>query len=60
MTTSGRDIGGARCRGCGRGAPSTPPPLGWAFAVQGGVRVWYCEVCARENLRSIEARLDEP
>jgi len=60
MPTSGHTGGHARCRGCGRAAPSTPPPLGWAFAVQGGARVWYCEACAREDLRSIEARLDEP
>ena len=60
MPTSGQDGDDARCQGCGRAAPSTPPPLGWALAVQGGTRMWYCEGCARENLRSIEAGLDEP
>ncbi|WP_187369722.1 hypothetical protein [Fodinicola acaciae] len=41
------------CRGCGRQA--TPPALGWS---RDGDGVWLCDTCVRDNLRSIEAKLD--
>ncbi|WP_435808918.1 hypothetical protein [Streptomyces massasporeus] len=34
------------------------PPLTWTFSVEDGARRHYCETCSRENLRSIEGRLD--
>lgn len=34
------------------------PPLEWASSVESGRTVYYCVRCARESLRSIEARLD--
>jgi hypothetical protein len=48
---------GVTCAGCGTGAGS--PPITWS--VQHGSRgaTWLCERCTRENLRSIEGRLDE-
>lgn len=46
------------CLTCGAVAPSNPPPLTWSAAVENGRRVWTCETCMRENLRSIESKLD--
>jgi hypothetical protein len=45
------------CSGCGTRAESLP--LTWT--AQSGPRgaTWLCERCTRENLRSIEGRLDE-
>ncbi len=33
--------------------------LTWTRSVDGGEVTWYCERCSRENVRSIEAKLDE-
>jgi hypothetical protein len=33
-------------------------PLGWVVSVEAGRTRTYCETCAREYLRSIEAKLD--
>jgi hypothetical protein len=33
-------------------------PLGWVVSVEAGRTRTYCEMCAREHLRSIEAKLD--
>jgi hypothetical protein len=33
-------------------------PVTWSASVEGGRRMWTCGHCARENLRSIEAKLD--
>jgi hypothetical protein len=33
-------------------------PLTWSASMQAGRRVWTCELCARQHLRSIEAKLD--
>jgi hypothetical protein len=33
-------------------------PLGWAVSVEAAGTRTYCETCAREHLRSIEAKLD--
>ncbi|WP_329312785.1 hypothetical protein OG607_15320 [Streptomyces sp. NBC_01537] len=45
---------------CGRceSAHDGPPPLTWTCSVENGVRVYFCEDCARTHLRSIEGRLD--
>jgi hypothetical protein len=49
--------GPVRCSACGR--QEDQPPLTWS--PQAGARgtTWLCEQCTRDNLRSIEARLDE-
>jgi hypothetical protein len=45
------------CAWCGATAAGGPPLTWVSSAERDGVR-WYCERCARENLRSIEGRLD--
>jgi hypothetical protein len=45
------------CETCGTAAPGAAP-LTWSASVEAGRRVWTCERCAREHLRSIEAKLD--
>jgi hypothetical protein len=47
------------CAMCGRfpGGESAAR-LTWAFGVEEGRRVWTCDVCSREHLRSIEGKLD--
>jgi len=32
--------------------------LTWALGVENGRQVWTCDVCSRDNLRSIEGKLD--
>ncbi|WP_369215039.1 hypothetical protein [Streptomyces flavofungini] len=44
------------CSGCGTTAEATP--LTWTYSVENGVRRYFCDVCARANLRAIEGRLD--
>lgn len=44
------------CSRCGTIAEGTP--LTWTFSVENGVRRYFCESCARDNLRAIEGRLD--
>jgi hypothetical protein len=48
------------CDMCGEAAPGEPgtTPLTWVISVENGHRRVYCESCARDNLRSIEAKLD--
>ena len=46
------------CLTCGTVAPSDPPPLTWSAAVERGRKVWTCERCMRDNIRSIEGKLD--
>ena len=41
------------------GVTAAGPPITWMHEQdhrRGGI--WYCERCARENLRSVEAKLD--
>ncbi len=48
------------CDLCGR-SPDTDPdevPLTWATSVENGEQRVYCDGCARDHLRSIEAKLD--
>ncbi|MET7655079.1 MULTISPECIES: hypothetical protein [unclassified Streptomyces] len=45
------------CARCGARAEA-PPPITWTCSVQRSVRSYFCETCARENLRAIEGRLD--
>ncbi|MEU4465115.1 hypothetical protein AB0G20_15590 [Streptomyces sp. NPDC024017] len=48
------------CARCGTTADvlTEGPPLTWTYSVEDGARRSYCETCSRENLRSIEGRLD--
>ncbi|MFI8217371.1 hypothetical protein [Streptomyces sp. NPDC085932] len=39
-------------------APGTAPPPTWTFSVEHGASHYFCAACSRENLRSIEGRLD--
>ncbi|MGW0773368.1 hypothetical protein ACWGI0_22980 [Streptomyces sp. NPDC054802] len=50
--------GGAHvvCAGCGTVAEETP--VTWTCSVEDGVRRYFCDDCARANLRAIEGRLD--
>ena len=47
------------CAWCGRTAPGEGVPVDWVGDVAEGRQRYYCPVCAREHLRSIEARLDQ-
>ncbi|MFE0509301.1 hypothetical protein [Streptomyces sp. NPDC058964] len=44
------------CARCGTRAEEPKPT--WTFSVENGVRHYFCDTCARENLRAIEGRLD--
>ncbi|ULR53251.1 hypothetical protein [Streptomyces deccanensis] len=44
------------CARCGITAEA-PRPL-WICSVENGARHYFCETCARQNLRAIEGRLD--
>ncbi|MFD9031571.1 hypothetical protein ACFVZW_10535 [Streptomyces sp. NPDC059567] len=44
------------CSRCGKTAEELP--LTWTCSVENGARHYLCEDCARENIRSIEGRLD--
>ena len=48
--------GTVTCALCGATAESMP--LGWSTSVERGRQVRYCEQCSRENVRSIESKLD--
>ncbi|MFG2377982.1 hypothetical protein ACGFY9_41820 [Streptomyces sp. NPDC048504] len=43
----------ARC-----GTRSEGPQPTWTCSVENGTRHYFCDLCARENLRAIEGRLD--
>jgi hypothetical protein len=42
----------------GRGEAGGTVPLGWVVSIEAGRTRTFCETCAREHLRSIEAKLD--
>ncbi|MEU6978550.1 MULTISPECIES: hypothetical protein [unclassified Streptomyces] len=44
------------CARCGRTARELP--LTWTCSVENGTREYFCEECARANIRAIEGRLD--
>jgi hypothetical protein len=46
-----------RCDNCGVVA-ADDAPLSWVTSVEYGVTRRYCDRCARDNVRAIEARLD--
>ncbi|MFE7133774.1 hypothetical protein ACFVIM_23260 [Streptomyces sp. NPDC057638] len=45
-----------RCSRCGESVREIPPT--WIYSVENGVRRYFCEDCARANIRAIEGRLD--
>ncbi len=47
----------ATCVGCG--CTVAERPASWSLQVTGRGPTWLCDVCTRQNLRSIEGRLDE-
>ncbi len=47
----------ATCSVCGTRVEDRP--LTWSLQVSGRGSTWLCEQCSRDNLRSIEGRLDE-
>jgi hypothetical protein len=47
------------CATCGTTRPADGAALlSWVRGVEDGRRVWTCETCSREHLRSIEGKLD--
>ncbi|GAA2782252.1 hypothetical protein [Streptomyces showdoensis] len=44
------------CARCGRTARELP--LTWTCSVENGTRQYFCDECARANIRAIEGRLD--
>jgi hypothetical protein len=48
----------ATCSLCGRAAETEEAPLTWMTSVENGRKLLYCDRCARENVRSIEGKLD--
>jgi hypothetical protein len=46
------------CALCGQRAETEDVPLTWVTSVENGRRLVYCDRCARENVRSIESKLD--
>ena len=46
------------CAHCGTQADTDDLPLTWATSIENGRERVYCDRCARENLRSIEGKLD--
>ncbi|MFI8322120.1 hypothetical protein [Streptomyces sp. NPDC085529] len=44
------------CARCGRTADTLP--ITWTCSVENGRREYFCEECARANIRAIEGRLD--
>jgi hypothetical protein len=46
------------CNSCGTVVEGDDVPLGWVVSVEDHLVRRYCDRCARENLRAIEARLD--
>jgi hypothetical protein len=43
---------------CGQQAESEYAPLTWVSSVENGRKLMFCDRCVRENLRSIEGKLD--
>ncbi|MFI0736975.1 hypothetical protein ACH4PU_02535 [Streptomyces sp. NPDC021100] len=44
------------CARCGTTADGPPPT--WTCSVENGARRYFCDDCARANIRAIEGRLD--
>jgi hypothetical protein len=48
----------ATCALCGQQAASEDVPLTWMTSIEDGRKLLYCDRCARDNVRSIEGKLD--
>jgi hypothetical protein len=46
------------CDHCGTTDPEDIPPLAWSLNMEGGRVQRYCEGCTRDQVRSIEGKLD--
>ncbi|MPY54314.1 hypothetical protein [Streptomyces acidicola] len=44
------------CAQCG--TPAEDPQPTWTCSVENGIRHYFCDNCARANIRAIERRLD--
>ncbi|MFF1377291.1 hypothetical protein [Streptomyces sp. NPDC058308] len=51
-----QETGNLVCCRCGAVAEGMPPT--WTCSVENGARRYFCDACARENIRAIEGRLD--
>ena len=56
MSEAGPGAGSVRCDLCGAARPEQS--LTWTMSVEHGRTRHYCDRCSRDNLRSIEGRLD--
>ncbi len=48
--------GSVTCTGCGAQEPAQP--LTWSMQIERGAELLRCERCTRDNVRSIEAKLE--
>ncbi|MER5616755.1 hypothetical protein [Streptomyces sp. NPDC002215] len=46
------------CALCGTSADGDTAPPTWICSVEDGRRQYFCDECARTNIRAIESRLD--
>ena len=47
------------CGTCGRlPEDEAVARITWALGTENGRKIWTCDLCSRENLRSIEGKLD--
>lgn len=46
------------CSFCGTTEPGDVAPLTWTTGVEQGRMRFFCDVCSREHLRSMEGKLD--
>ena len=46
------------CSFCGTVSETEDAPVTWSTSFERGQLRFYCEQCSRENLRSIEGKLD--
>ena len=46
------------CSLCGRRADGPGDALTWTRAVENGRELAFCDACSRDNIRSIEGKLD--
>src|SRR4051812_29473267 len=58
-TPAGTVTAPVACTSCGTRAPDDGTwRLTWTSGIERGRTVWACDRCSRDNLRSIEAKLD--
>lgn len=47
------------CDLCGTTLPADEPPLTWSLSIDRGQAKRFCEHCTRQQLRSMEGKLDQ-